>query len=104
LPPNGPTSDRDASSPQVDALGPRPGWFAISVTLLHGYYYPIMDGQGNIVYVDDARYVYFQHFRPVARAGYSIHIYHIGLEEADRVRQELGLPVLGGRRTEPPRN
>jgi hypothetical protein len=29
-------------------------------------------------------------------AGYSIYIYHITLDEANRVRKELGLPALKG--------
>jgi hypothetical protein len=29
-------------------------------------------------------------------AGYSIYIYHISLDEANRVRRELGLPELPG--------
>ena len=31
----------------------------------------------------------------VATAAYSIYIYHITLDDADRVRKELGLPELG---------
>ena len=31
---------------------------------------------------------------PVAMAGYSIYIYHITPEEANRVRRELGMPEL----------
>lgn len=37
---------------------------------------------------------YFQCFQPVAMAGYSIYIYHITIDEANRVRKELGLPEL----------
>jgi hypothetical protein len=42
----------------------------------------------------DHPYGYFRHFRPVGRAGYSIYIYHIDRDEANRVRRELGLPEL----------
>jgi hypothetical protein len=37
---------------------------------------------------------YFSNFDPVAMAGYSIRIYHITIEDANRVRRELGLPEL----------
>jgi hypothetical protein len=101
LPPKGPTGGEDIRSPQVETLGPQPGWFAISVTMLHGYHFSIPDGQGKDVYVSEPSYVYFLHFQPVARAGYSINIYHIRPEEADQVRRELGLPKLGSGRAEP---
>ena len=56
--------------------GPRPGWFALSV---------------NYIYGRDRQYRYFLGFQPVATAGYSIYIYHVTLDEANRVRRELGL-------------
>jgi hypothetical protein len=62
-------------------LGPRPGWYAVSVNRLH----------------DRSReYAYFERFRPGAMAGYSIYIFNISLDEANRVRRELGLPELAG--------
>ncbi|MGD9855953.1 MAG: hypothetical protein AB7U20_13490, partial [Planctomycetaceae bacterium] len=63
--------------------GPRPGWYAVSVNYLRG----VSHGIGR-----DLRY--FQSFTPVGRAGYSILIYHITPGDADRVRDELGLPRL----------
>jgi len=78
-PPPGP----DSVPPPHPALilGPRPGWYAVSVNRLH----------------DRSReYAYFERFRPVAMAGYSIYIYNISLDEANRVRRELGLPELPG--------
>jgi hypothetical protein len=39
-------------------------------------------------------YSYFQHFQPIAKAGYSIFIYHFTLEDANRLRREWGLPLL----------
>jgi 4-amino-4-deoxy-L-arabinose transferase-like glycosyltransferase len=61
--------------------GPLPGWYAMSV---------------NEIRSQDQQYEYFLRFRPVATAGYSIYIYDIGLDEANRVRRELGLPELPG--------
>jgi hypothetical protein len=43
---------------------------------------------------NDRDLTYFQRFQPVAMAGYSIYIYYITLDEANRVRKELGLPEL----------
>jgi hypothetical protein len=57
-------------------LGPSSGWFAISVHCLH---HPRED------------YSYFLKFRPVKYVGYSIYIYHITPQEANRVRKEMGL-------------
>ena len=60
-------------------LGPKSGWYAVSVNELHRR---------------TKEYRYFLHFKPAAMAGYSIYIYHIGLDEANRVRRSLGLPRL----------
>jgi len=60
---------------------PQPGWHALSVNKIRG--------QGR-------EYEYFLRFEPVAMAGYSIYVYHISLDEANRVRGELGLPELSG--------
>lgn len=80
----GPTEGLDMSRQtleQLRKLGPQPGWHAMSVYTLHDL---------------SGRYHYFlQHFEPVEMIGYSIYIYHITLEEANRVRPNLGLPPLG---------
>lgn len=59
--------------------GPRPGWYAVSVNAIH-------DRLG--------RFEYFLRLQPVGTAGYSIYVYHVTLDEARRVRTELGLPPL----------
>jgi hypothetical protein len=64
------------------------------VNFLRGYPWSAHDGVGGEQSVGRDAYTYFQHFRPVATAGYSIYIYHITLDEANRVRRELGLPEL----------
>jgi hypothetical protein len=58
---------------------PQLGWHALSV---------------NKIRSRSREYEYFLRFEPVAMAGYSIYIYHITLDEANRVRRELGLPQL----------
>jgi hypothetical protein len=59
----------------TDHAGPKPGWYALSV---------------NYIYSRDRQYRYFLNFRPAAMAGYSIYIYHITQDEANRVRKESG--------------
>jgi hypothetical protein len=68
-----------ARSTELRESGPQPGWYALSV---------------NHLYDHNTQYRYFLHFEPVAMAGYSIYIYHITVDDANRVRRELGLPEL----------
>jgi len=78
-PPPGPMA-RYARAARREDLSPLPGWCAISVHLLRHR---------------NERYKYFlEYFEPVGMAGYSIYIYHITLEEANRVRGKLRLPRL----------
>jgi hypothetical protein len=91
LPPQWP--DPEATRPGWD-WGPQPGWYAVSTNYLIGHRFRLHDGQGGKLYPTGSPYGYFLWFRPVARAGYSIYIYHVDLGEANRVRRELGLPEL----------
>jgi len=50
---------------------PQPGWYALSV---------------NYLYDQSGQYRYFFHFEPVARAGYSIYIYHLTPENIEQSR------------------
>jgi hypothetical protein len=59
-----------------EEVGPRAGWFAVSVDRLRWA---------------DQGYGYFLQFRPVAMAGYSICIYHLSRDDANRARRDLGL-------------
>lgn len=77
-----------------ESYGPLPGWYAISVMILRGCLWTVNDGHGGSISLDLPYYTYFLRFRPVAMAGYSIFIYHITLEDANRVRREMGLPLL----------
>jgi hypothetical protein len=94
LPPPGPTSEFGASELHPSQLGPRPGYYALDVNFVRGFAYYIADGTGQFSGVLLHQYEYFQHFQPIAKAGYSIFIYHITLEDANRVCPELGLPLL----------
>ncbi|NQT13208.1 MAG: glycosyltransferase family 39 protein [Planctomycetes bacterium] len=60
-------------------FGPKPGWYAVSV---------------NCLYDRSRQYRHFLNFEPAAMAGYSIYIYHITPEEANRVRRQLGMAEL----------
>jgi hypothetical protein len=78
--PRGPVPGRwHTPTELVTEVGPLPGWYAVNVTRLR-------EGSGG--------FAYFFRFRPVGHAGYSIYIYHITREQANRVRQELRLPEL----------
>lgn len=86
MPATGLEYERFDPNQSQDQLGPKPGWYALSV---------------NYIYGRSQQYRYFLHIEPIATAGYSIYIYHITLDEANRVRKELGLPELraeGGKR------
>jgi hypothetical protein len=61
------------------ANDPQPGWYALSV---------------NHLYNREKQYRYFLNFEPIATAGYSIYIYHITMEDANRVRHKMGLPKI----------
>ena len=92
-PPRGPVSGGSGSDgPQ----GPLPGYHAISVNFLRGMIHGARNGAGNsgLASRHDA-YTYFLQFRPIARAGYSIYIYHITEAEANDARRRMGLPPPG---------
>lgn len=98
LPPVAPNGKERVEELSPELLGPQPGWYAIDVCfLLGGDPLSASDGKGDW---DEPSKTpgydlsYFQRFEPVARAGYSINIYHIGLVEANRVRVEMGLPKI----------
>ena len=78
-PPVGPDEDHSDVTTNSATIGPLPGWYAVSV---------------NDIYGRSRQYRYFLHFKPTAMAGYSIYMYHITLDEANRVRREMGLSEL----------
>lgn len=82
--PRGPGGDASRSP---DSIGPRPGWYAISVNQLHSW---------------GGEYDYFLQFQPAGMAGYSLYIYHISRDEANRARAKLGLPAVEAAMPVPP--
>ena len=75
-------------------IGPQPGYFAVSVHFVQGGRFPAADGQGHWRPIPLGAYRYFREFQPITKAGYSIFIYHITLEDANRFRRKWGLPLL----------
>jgi len=61
------------------ANDPQPGWYALSA---------------NSLYDREKQYRYFLHYEPVAMTGFSIYIYQVTSEEANRVRREMNLPEI----------
>lgn len=76
VPPDAP-SGMSAEEMKNARVGPYPGYFAVD---LHS--------------LTEGPYTYFERFKPLAKAGYSIFIYHITSEQADQARREMGLPPL----------
>ncbi len=103
LPPAGPGAGTPPAAGGEQSVGPVPGWFAVDVNFVQGAPYSAPDGGGGAQYFPLGALTYFQHFTPVAKAGYSIFIYHITAEEANQVRQTYGLPLLPppGKRSPP---
>jgi hypothetical protein len=78
LPPADPPREiKGVNAAHLQSVGPHPGYFAVDVP--------------NLIL---GRYTYFQRFTPIAKAGYSIFIYHLSAEEADAARRDMGLPPL----------
>ncbi len=77
-PPRDPPKDRaNLRTEDLSSVGPHPGYFGVDVHNLKA-----------------GPYTYFERFRPIAKAGYSIFIYRITPEEADAARREMDLPPL----------
>ncbi len=91
--PSGPAPGVPIQRSRANDLGPKPGWYAVNVNALRGDEWP-----ARRAYPDLAFYGYFLNFPPVAQAGYSIYIYHITLDDANRVRAQIGLPPLDSTR------
>lgn len=67
---------------EADLPGPQPGWYAASVNHIKGYHH---------YETDRPQFTYFQRLQPIARAGYSIYIYQLTLDQANTLRAEIGL-------------
>lgn len=76
----------------IDAVAvpeePTPGYYAVCVNYVAGSTY----GRKHLLPGTNGPYAYFQRLTPIAKAGYSMYIYHITPADANRVRAEMGLP------------
>jgi 4-amino-4-deoxy-L-arabinose transferase-like glycosyltransferase len=72
-----PPSDVLTEAVEEARFGPHPGYFAVD---LHS--------------LKRGPYKYFGRFQPIAKAGYSIFVYHVTPEQVDQVRREMGLAPL----------
>ncbi len=77
-----------------DVIGPIPGLHAISANYLIGVPFMSSNGHGLQTGIPLKAYAYYRRFRPIAVVARSIYIYEIDLDEANRVRRELGLAEL----------
>ena len=75
-PPHGPLMGAESSSGNSAELGPLPGWYAVSTDRLHSF---------------SGEFAYFLEFEPVEKIGYSIFVYRISVDDANRVRRKMGL-------------
>ena len=94
LPPPGPLGLQSTDNFTAAQVGPQPGWYAVSVNFVRGLEFSAPNGQGGFHHNPLHSLEYFQFFKPVARAGYSILIYHITLDEANAMRRQLGLEEI----------
>jgi 4-amino-4-deoxy-L-arabinose transferase-like glycosyltransferase len=62
----------------------KPGWYAVSVTLLQGRKYQVFDFDGGTVYCPDGAFAYLNRLEPTDRVGYSIVLFHIQTSELGR--------------------
>ncbi len=93
LPPLGPVRGAVDDRTQ-EQLGPHPGYYAVSVHFVQRGAFTAPDGKGDWRVVPLGGYDYFQAFTPVARAGLTLWVYRITLEEANAVRMRMGLAPL----------
>jgi hypothetical protein len=91
LPPVGPMSQHESCSLPLAEVGPRPGWYAVEANFVYGMRRRVANGRGGWQSMPsvDCDYRYFQYFEPIAKAGYSIFIYHLEPAETNAVRQKL---------------
>jgi hypothetical protein len=79
-------------------VGPVPGWYAIDAVFLNGGD-PLSAADGKGDWEEPSSepgfdLSYFRRFEHHAMAGYSFFIYHVTLDDANRVRRNLGMREL----------
>lgn len=95
LPPFGPGINGEySSSGPGEIVGPIPGLQAVSVSYLQGLSFPTPNKNvRDVVPIPAGAYRYYEHFEPIAKPAFSIWVFDLSLEDVNRVRVEMGLPV-----------
>lgn len=74
--------------------GPVPGLHAIGANFLAGVPWSVPSGPKARYWMAPEALTYYRRCEPVATPGWSIYVYDLSLEDCNRVRRELGLPLL----------
>jgi len=85
------TEETDMALPGTtpSLTGPRPGWYAVSVNFIVGHPFWIYRADGSRIWRENAGFRWFDHLKPVGRAGYSILIYHVTEDDCLHLRSRL---------------
>ena len=67
---------------------PRPGWYAVSVTLLQGQAWAVPDGRGRWVNVSRDDFSYFRGLAPVETIGNTIHVFYLSPSDCLDIEQK----------------
>jgi hypothetical protein len=80
------------------AMGPQPGWYAVSIGARCGQKFAAFDESGGLIFVPSGAYTYFELFEPEYRIGYTIAVYHVSANEAERARRRFrgAVTIVGG--------
>ncbi len=81
------------SSTPTPQNGPRPGWYAISASVLRGVQRPRLPDTASASSPDIYLEAFFDR-EPVDRVAYSIFIFHLDCAQANAMRATLGLELL----------
>lgn len=94
-PPFGPGCEREFGATETaEIVGPIPGLQAVSVSYIQGISFPTPDENvRDVIRVPAGAYRYYGHFRPIAKPAFSIWVFDLSVDEVNRVRLEMGLPV-----------
>lgn len=100
IPPYGPDVVRFGRSVATSHLiGPLPGLQAVSANYFIGLPFSTPDPKGGYREIPQNAYRYYRYFHARAIIAHSIFVYDISIDEANRVRRELGLAPLEHRST-----
>lgn len=90
LPPHLSLTDLSGQGNQA-AVAPSPGIYAISINQLRGYRFVAPDGTGGLQQGLPDGYQYFQRWKPIGTAGYSMRLFEISEDDIRLLEGKLGL-------------